>query len=126
MKFLSETLEAIHVRALSVEMNRQQDAESVMPGFAHVRLNRNGIEVECLRIDIGERRARSRPHDCAGRSEKAERSGENLISRLYSSRSESQPQGIGSGGATDGVRRAAETRQFALKTFYLRPENVVL
>ncbi len=107
-------------------MHRKQSAEFVTPRTAEKGFDLHGIKIKCTGIDIGKHWARAGPRDGASRSKEAERRGENLIPGLHASCDQSQPQGIGAGGATDGVGRAAEIRKLALESFALRPQNVML
>src|ERR1700691_413625 len=126
MELVSQKLQRIHVRALAVEMNRKHRAQLVTAAAAKKRFHLSGIEIEGARIDIGKQWTRSGARDCAGRGEKAERCGENEISRLHACGGQSQPQSVSAGGATHGIRRAAELRQFVFEGLDLRPQDVVL
>jgi hypothetical protein len=95
MEILSQPLERIHVRALAVEMNRDERAEFVALAAPQKSFHSRGIEIESAWIDIGKHRTRAGAHDGTGRSKEAERRGENLISGLHSSGNQSQPQGVG-------------------------------
>src|SRR5580704_2365139 len=110
MEFVGEALQRVDIRALAVEMNREQRAEFIALAAAKKRFDSNGIKVKCARIDIRKHRTCSGAHDSAGRGKEAKRCGENLISRLHSRRNQSQPQSIGARGASHGVMRAAEVR----------------
>jgi len=46
MKFAGEMLQAIHVGALAVEMNRKQDAEFLVRAAAQTRFDLCGVEIE--------------------------------------------------------------------------------
>jgi hypothetical protein len=107
-------------------MNREQRAEFVTPAPAQKTLGLRGIEIKRARIDIGKHRARAGSRDGAGRGEKAERRGENLISGLHSSGQQSQPQGVSAGSTTDGFLRAAEFPQLALERLDLGAQDVML
>src|ERR1035437_4815536 len=111
MKFVREMLQAVHVGALAIKMNRQQDAELVVLAAAQKRFDLIRIEIECARIDIGKHGARAGPHDGAPRSKKTKWRGKNLICGLH-------PGG--------GVACPTEIGEFALESFNLRPENVLL
>src|SRR5580700_3105962 len=126
MKFVREMLQAVHVGALAIKMNRQQDAELVVLAAAQKTFDLIRIEIECPRIDIGKHGARAGPHDGARRSKKTEWRGEYLISRLHSGGSEGEPQGVGARSATDCVACPTEIGEFALESFNLNPENVLL
>jgi hypothetical protein len=81
MKSVREMLQAVHVGALAIKMNRQQDAELVVLAAAQKRFDLTRIEIECPRIDVRQIRPRARP---------------------------------------------TEIGEFALESFDLRPENVLL
>src|ERR1700723_2046660 len=126
MKFVREMLQAVHVGALAIKMNRQQGAELVVLAAAQKRFDLIRIEIECPGIDVGKYGPRAGPHDGARRSKKTKWRGEYLISRLHSGGSESEPQGVGAGSATDRVACPTETGEFAFESFDLRPKNVLL
>ena len=107
-------------------MNREQRAKPVTPAAAQKGFHLSGIEIEGARIYISKHRTRAGPRDGAGRGEKAERRGENLISGLHSRGCESQPQSVRAGGATHRFPCTAELRKLALESLDLRPQNVVL
>src|ERR1700693_5446728 len=121
MECARDMLQAVHLGALAIKMNRQQDADLGVLAAAQKRFDLIRIEIECPRIDVGKYRPRAGPHDGARRSKKTKWRCEYLISRLHSSGSESEPQGIGARSATDRVACPTEIGKFALESFDLRP-----
>src|ERR1700722_8109765 len=99
-------------------MNWQQRAELGFAAAAKDFAYFLRVEIEGGGLNIGEDGAGSGAHDGAGRGEKAERGGGKAISGLHSRGGQGEPQGVGAGGTSYGLARAAEIGHFALELFY--------
>src|SRR6202453_1930507 len=107
-------------------MDGKQHAEFVTTCAPEERFQLFRIEIEGLRIDINKHRQRACPHNRAGRREKTEWRGEDLISRLHSSGDKSQPQCVSARRAAYCFTRATEVCHLVLKRFHLCAKNVML
>ena len=81
------------------------------------------IDIERLRIDVGENRPGAKPRDRAGRGEERETRQDHLVARGDVQGHQGQQQGIAARGAADGVFRLAVDGQLFFEQRDLRPEH---
>src|SRR5262249_54421366 len=112
----------IHSRALTKKVDRQDRPGPGSDGLLESRR----VYVECARFDVREHWRSSKPRDATSRCKEREWSGDHLVPRTDIERHHSQQQGIGAGGATDSVVRAAVSCYCFLELSDLRSENEML
>src|SRR5262245_19537677 len=107
-------------------MDRKQGSHMMRSALVKFLANMVRVNVECLGINIHKDRGCAGADDRTRRSEEAECRRDHSISGLYTRRSQSQPQGIGTRGAADGVLGAGKFCDLALEAFYLRSQDELL
>src|SRR5580700_3890350 len=107
-------------------MDGKNGAQIFRPVSENVLANQIRVEIQRAGIDVDENWSRACAHDGTCRSKKAEWGSNDRIARLYASSDQRQPEGFGSGGATDGVSRSGEGCNLALERLNFRAENEVL
>ena len=126
MEFAQPAAERVHVRALAVEMNREQRPEFVVRAAAQKGLDLVGSRFKvCASISANTGRAPTRTMALA-EAKKLKGVVRTSISGLHSGGSQSQPQSVGTRGATHSIARAAEVGKLALEGLDLGAQNVVL
>src|SRR5207302_7783853 len=124
IEFCCKLTEGIHVRALTVEMNRQQRAQVGKRSGAAAGLLR--VEVESARINIGKHRPGLRAHDGAGRGEKTKRRSENRIARLNPGGYQRQPKRVGARSTAHDLTNAEKCCRLAFKSSYFVSQDELL
>ena len=87
------------------------------------RRNVLGIDIECLRIDVGKNRPGAKPRDRAGRGEERETRQNHLVAGGNVQGHQGQQQGVAARGAADGVFCLAIGGQLLFELRDLRPEH---
>src|SRR5690242_19454023 len=107
-------------------MHRQQRTNLVRSVIMKAGGDSFRVKVQGPRIDVREDRARTGPHESAGRSEEAERGRYACVARADSTSRNSQPQGVCPGGTSRRSHGAAEGSHFALQGLDFDAKNEML
>src|SRR5215813_170401 len=93
---------------------------------AQCLLDLHRINVQGVRGDVHEDGPGSSSHDGTRGRKKAQRSGNDFVTRTNPDGRQREPKGIGSRGAPDGRHRSREFRQLLFKSLDLSTQNEVL
>ena len=103
-------------QAEQIDRDHRLGLEAVTLGGRDRALDARRIEIERVRIDIGEHRRRAEQHDHFGGGAEREGRTDHRVARADALRHQHQHQRVGAAGAADGIARAAKRRESRSRT----------
>ncbi len=126
LKSFAKTRKRIKLNTLAVEVDGENGANWSLLGSIQPSFHVNWVKIEGGWIDVGEDRSGSGAQNGADRGEETERSSDDGIAGADSCGDKSQPKGIGTGGAADGVGHAQMGGGLALEFGYRLTKDKLL
>src|SRR6202012_6000288 len=120
---LLERGEGVAINALAVEMDRKDGFDGSPGRGMQDFLYSRGGEVEGVGLDVREKGRRSAAQNGADCGEEAERSGDDSVAGANAGSGHGQPDGVGTAGAANGMRRGTGLCGSLFEAIYLRTED---
>ena len=118
--FLGDRADLVHVGRLAEQVHRQDRARA--PGYGGADGLR--VDVEAAGQDVHEHRDGAAVADGLGGGDEGEGGGDDLVALADAGGAQGQVQGIGTGGAAEGVTHAKVVGGFLLEGLHIGAEDV--